>query len=179
MFCAGTRKFEARTCCILFESVLFQWTNPQTEILCNWQIDVRRLKIAYSDSEGLPVAYIFHKKILLRSLQAFSPELGFALYCAEVQEGSNQQDLHDDDKQVKFNKSFSAGRTLSEEELETSWSGLSTKERKDWARQEEGKSTSVLRRANYKMLAYREELLRWLVDLIRSPLPTEAIHWYV
>ena len=32
------------------------------------QIDVRRLKITYCDSEGLPIAYLFHKKILRRSL---------------------------------------------------------------------------------------------------------------
>ncbi len=29
------------------------------------------------------------------------------------------------------------------------------------------------------LLAYRQELLQWLVDLIRSPLPAPAKHWYV
>jgi len=86
------------------------------------QINVRGLKIAYSDSEGLPVAFLFHKKILRRSL-------------AE------------------------AKRKLSEMEIE-----------------EEANNTS--RRAINRMLAYREELLKWLVDLVRSPLPIPAIHWY-
>ena len=84
------------------------------------QIDVRRLKIKYSDSEGLPIAYIFHKNILRRSLQ--HPQL---------------------------------------------------------AASAPGQSVNVLRRANVKMLAYREELLKWLVDLIRSPLPKEAIYWFL
>ena len=47
------------------------------------QINLRGLKIAYSDSEGLPVAYLFHKRILQRSLKNFLPDKGFSLYFDE------------------------------------------------------------------------------------------------
>ena len=75
-----------------------------------------------------------------------------------------------------------AQRKLSEKEVEekmkAAWSDLSLDEKNDYA-QREKEANNTSRRANFRMLAYREELLKWLVDLVRSPLPTAAIHWYL
>jgi hypothetical protein len=65
-----------------------------------------------------------------------------------------------------------------EERMKAEWNELSADEKKYYAQREE-EIASTSRRANYRMLAYREELLRWLVDLVRSPLPTAAIHWFL
>jgi hypothetical protein len=100
-------------------------TLSQTDEIGGDQINVRGLKIAYSDSEGLPVAYLFHKKILRRSLNEARGELSEK----EVEEEANNTSRRASDRDIR-------------------------------------------------MLAYREELLKWLVDLVRSPLPTAAIHWY-
>lgn len=88
------------------------------------QIDVRRLKMTYSDSEGLPIAYLFHKKLLKRSLKYFSEEARFPI-------GQGQP------------------------------------------------SDGTMKAAVTKMLSYREQLLMWLVNLMRSPLPKEAKFWCV
>jgi hypothetical protein len=97
------------------------------------QIDVRRLKIRYSDADGLPIAYLFHKRLLDRSLRSFRTESEKSALSA----GSRISNSRDD--------------TISDSELS-----------------EED-----------KMLAYREELLRWLTDLVRSPLPNIAKDWFL
>ena len=75
------------------------------------------------------------------------------------------------------------GLNLSEEELSNTikgkWKEIPKAKREEYAQREDEKKSShdELSRANYLMLAYREELLRWMVDLIRSPLPATAKHW--
>lgn len=136
---------------------------------------MRRLKISYSDAEGLPVAYLFHKRILRRSLQAFVPDAGFALFFEEQEDS-----VRDDGEGIS---------DISDEELEMKikekWLELSQSDRDEYAKSDQSNSscTTMSGRAGFlaknRMMAYREELLRWLVDLIRSPLPFSAIHWYV
>jgi hypothetical protein len=92
------------------------------------QIDVRRLKIGYSDSEGLPIAYLFHKRLLDRSLKSFRTD----------REPTDTNDESQNNARSEMNDA--------DED---------------------------------KMLAYREELLRWLTDLVRSPLPNAAKDWFL
>jgi hypothetical protein len=105
---------------------------------------------------------------LHRSLKFFVPEPGYSVFFDEV---AGQEPVDDE-----------AHRKLSEKEVEekmkAAWSDLSLDEKNDYA-QREKEANNTSRRANYRMLAYREELLKWLVDLVRSPLPTAAIHWYL
>ena len=133
------------------------------------QIDVRRLKIQYSDAEGLPVAFLFHKKLLKRSLKKFAASEGFTLFCKEKTDGVVDENRAETSEQ----------RKLSEEDIENEWNKLSPDEKEQYAQREKSQSIARSRRSHYRMLAYREELLRWLVDLIRSPLPSDAVHWYV
>ena len=98
------------------------------------QMDVRRLKIGYSDSEGLPIAFLFHKRLLDRSLKAFRAE-------DASMEASNPSDSPSGD----YSQNVSSSDLKSEDQ----------------------------------MLAYREELLRWLTDLVRSPLPNAAKDWFL
>lgn len=185
------------------------------------QINLRGLKIAYSDSEGLPVAYLFHKRILQRSLKNFLPDKGFSLYfdeqantilseqhqrglekgirgsgetirkewllLGEGREGGEHQGEAEAEEEEAGAGAGERGTDrwaqckLSEDELEAAvkakWKKLSREKRREYEQREQ-KSNNVSRRASYKLLAYREELLRWLVDLVRSPLPDAAIHWY-
>ena len=184
------------------------------------QINLRGLKIAYSDSEGLPVAYLFHKRILQRSLKKFLPDKGFSLYFDEQantilseqhqkgvekrivgngttgrrerekaeedgREGAEDQGEDQGENQGEGDGEGENDRLaqcmLSEDELEDAvkakWKKLSSEQRREYEQREQ-KSNNVSRRASYQLLAYREELLRWLVDLVRSPLPDAAIHWY-
>ena len=96
-------------------------------------------------------------------------------------EGQHQ----DDEELIGFVEPTAAkeGLNLSEEELSNTikgkWKKLQKAKREEYAQREDEKKSShdELSRANYLMLAYREELLRWMVDLIRSPLPATAKHW--
>ena len=119
------------------------------------QIDVRRLKISYSDSEGLPIAYLFHKKLLQRSLKGFPPES----FSKEVRADIGQGQLSDEEIEAK---------------VTAKWGDLTLEKKKEYSlvQLDEGGMTS-------RMLAYREELLMWLVNLMRSPLPEEAKVWCV
>ena len=83
--------------------------------------------MSYSDSEGLPIAYLFHKELLKRSLKAAS-------FCKGESAHIGQGKLTDGEI-------------------------------------EEKRVTD--------MLSYREELLMWLVNLMRSPLPKKAKVWCV
>jgi hypothetical protein len=233
-------------------------------------INVRGLKITYSDSEGMPVAFLFHKAILRRSLKEFVNEAGYSVFLNEalrrgpvaaaafaaapsaepaaaaapvsaaqqpiksdtllLTEMLSKYDLDDEvdllaqngiqkdrdleyldedrinDKQLtpvtkaklrRMAKALTersklvdesegqgdeAQRKMSEEEVEermkAEWNKLPADGKKYYAQREE-QNARTSRRANYRMLAYREELLRWLVDLVRSPLPTAAIHWFL
>ena len=157
-------------------------------------INVRSLKITYSDSEGLPVAFLFHKAILRRSLKEFVNEAGYSVFlnkalrlkpvAAEQDDDSRScgSDDEQDDDSVGSDDDQADRAQRSEEEVEernkADWNKLSADEKKYYAQREE-ENASTSRRANYRMLAYREELLRWLVDLVRSPLPTAAIHWFL
>ena len=82
-----------------------------------------------------------------------------------------------------FSKSFKDDNNLSEEELQnackTEWSNQTEEQRKKYADEEQTMSRRELFKSHSEMLTYRGRLLRWLVDLIRSPLPSEAIHWYL
>lgn len=119
------------------------------------------------------MAYLFHKKILRRSLQTFVPDAGFAVFFEE-EEDSLRDDLAVDGEREIPDEEF-------EMKMKEKWTRLTQSERDCYTRNEKGESATLSGRAsylaNYRMMAYREELLRWLVDLIRSPLPTSAIHW--
>jgi hypothetical protein len=93
-----------------------------------WQIDSRKLKMTYSDSEGLPIAFVFHKKVLEKSLKACRKVLEKSAEDAAAQDGGRK------DKMVSTEDS---------------------------------------------LLAYREKLLKWLTDLVRSPLPESVINWFL
>ncbi len=105
-----------------------------------------------------------------RSLNAFAADLGYTLFFDEE----------------RVNVTPTAGKeglNLSEEELSNNikekWHLLPNAKREEFAQREDKRKSShdELSRANYLMLAYREEILRWMVDLIRSPLPASAKHW--
>jgi hypothetical protein len=104
-------------CCVLS---LLDETTP----VYFWQIDSRRLKMTYTDAEGLPIAFVFHKKLLERSLKS----------CRIVLEKSAEEDSARGDKKLSVEDS---------------------------------------------LLAYREKLLKWLTDLVRSPLPKAVINWFL
>jgi len=132
------------------------------------QIDVRRLKISYSDAEGLPVAYLFHKKILQRSLKSFVPEAGFALFFEERVCAREEEEEEEEEEEQVGGLSNDHEPDVSDEELETSikeaWAAKTQRERDDYAAREKSKDAPTSRRAsylaNYRMMAYREELLR-------------------
>jgi hypothetical protein len=73
-------------------------------------------------------------------------------------------------------------RTKSEKEcsdvIRAKWKDMSLDQKKQYQNDEESNKENSSR-GYYEMLAYRQELLQWLVDLIRSPLPAPAKHWYV
>jgi hypothetical protein len=109
--------------------------------------------MSYSDSEGLPIAYLFHKKLLQSSLKGFPPES----FSKEVRDRIGQEQLFKEEIEAK---------------VKAKWCKLTLEQKKKYPRDEMDDSGMTSR-----MLAYREELLMWLVNLMRSPLPKEAKIW--
>ncbi len=140
-------------CCVL--SVLGEPTP-----LYFWQIDSRRLKMTYTDSEGLPVAYVFHKRLLLNSLKAYRV----------MMTKEEQKRAAEDKRQEQGSKSGS-------EDNKSSADGDSSNGDSE-ARPGHKKKAGHMSIED-SLLAYREKLLRWLTDLVRSPLPNCAILWFL
>eukprot|EP00960_Hanusia_phi_P073369 767995-Hanusia_phi.AAC.1 len=88
------------------------------------QIDVKRLKIKYNERDGLPIVYVFHKSLLVKSLEHFL--------------------------KVKTKKPRISGD-----------------------------DTETIAEHIYDLLSHRADLLNWLCNLVRSPLPEDAKSWFL
>ena len=117
--------------------------------------------MSYSDSEGLPIAFLFHKKIVQRSLRGFPPSSFSKEQGSEITSDFEKRGMKPSEDEIK-------------KEITAKWRRMTHEEKKGYPRDEMDESGNTS-----DMLTYREELLIWLVNLMRSPLPKDVKAWYV